>query len=202
MPRGEYLITDLDTITNKREIADTLATSFLLLSHHQHVIKNNSEGLYGLGKEKMTKSKMLYFQNEILSNLSHRQLVWQLVLTTFIHYQFLTLLPAVLIELLLLLLNNLWQSQYFPDKGREATIIPVRQLGKDQTNPNNYSPIALSSCLRKIMVRIINHRFTWFLQWTPLLLLNIKVVSRKYRIPFGQADDYIRQGFSKINIQL
>ena len=49
MARGEYLITDSDTITNKRKIDDTLATSFLVLSHHQHIIKNNFEGL-GTGR--------------------------------------------------------------------------------------------------------------------------------------------------------
>ena len=51
MVRGKYLVTDSDTITNKREIVDTLATSFLGLSHHQHIIKNNSEGL-GTGRRK------------------------------------------------------------------------------------------------------------------------------------------------------
>ena len=51
MARGKYLVTDSDTITNKREIADTLATLFLVLSHHQHIIKNNSEGL-GTGRRK------------------------------------------------------------------------------------------------------------------------------------------------------
>ena len=51
MARGKYLVTDTDTIINKREIADTLATSFLVLSHHQHIIKNNSEGL-GTGRRK------------------------------------------------------------------------------------------------------------------------------------------------------
>ena len=51
MARGKYLVTDSDTITNKREIAGTLATSFLLLSHQQHIIKNNSEGL-GTGRRK------------------------------------------------------------------------------------------------------------------------------------------------------
>ena len=35
-----------------------------------------------------------------------------------------------------------------------------------------------------------------------MLLLNIKVVSRKYRIPFGQAGVYISQGYAKINTQL
>ena len=62
-----------------------------------------------------------------------------------IHYQFLKHLPDVSIGLLLLLLNNLWQTQDFPDGWREATVITVPKHGKDQTNPNNYMPIALTS---------------------------------------------------------
>ena len=112
----------------------------------------------------MTKSAMLPSQNEILSDVSLRQLVWQLVLMTFIHYQFLKHLPDVSIELLLLLLINLWQSQDFPDGWREATVTTVPKLRKDQTNTNNCSPIALSSYLYKIMERMINHRLTWFFQ--------------------------------------
>ena len=42
-----------------------------------------------------------------------------------IHYQFLKHLPEVSLELLLLLLNNLWQSQDFPDGWSEATVIPI-----------------------------------------------------------------------------
>ena len=81
-----------------------------------------------------------------------------------IHYQFLKHLPDVSLDLLLLLLNDLWQSQDFPDGWREATAIPIPKPGKDRTDPNNYRPIALTSCLRKIMERMINHRLTWFLQ--------------------------------------
>ena len=80
-----------------------------------------------------------------------------------IHYQFLKHLPDVSIELLLLLLNNLWQSQDFPYGWREATVISVPKPGRDRTDPNNYRPIASASCLCKIMECMINHR-TWFLQ--------------------------------------
>ena len=81
-----------------------------------------------------------------------------------IQYQFLKHLPDVSLDLLLLLLNKLWQSQDFLDGWREATVIPVTKPGKDRTDPNNYRPIALTSCLCKIMERMINHRLTWFLQ--------------------------------------
>ena len=51
-----------------------------------------------------------------------------------IHYQFLKHLPDVSLDLLLLLLNNLWQSQDFPDGWREATVIPVPKPRKDRVS--------------------------------------------------------------------
>ena len=97
------------------------------------------------------------------------------------------------------LLNDLWQSQDFPDGWREATVIPIPKPGKDRTDPNNYRPIALTSCLCKIMERMINHRLTWFLQ-------DNKIIT-KYQCGFQKGksttdhlvrlETYIRQGFVK-----
>ena len=104
-----------------------------------------------------------------------------------IHYQLLKHLPDVSLDLFLLLLNNLWQSQDFP------------KPGKDRTDPNNYRPIALTSCLCKIMERMINHRLTWFLQDNNIIT--------KYQCGFQKGksttdhlvrlETYIRQGFVK-----
>ena len=47
---------------------------------------------------------------------------------------------------------------------QKTTVIPVPKPGKDRLDPNNYWPIALTTCLCKIMVRMINHRLTCFLQ--------------------------------------
>ena len=74
----------------------------------------------------MTKRTMLPFQKKNLLNLSLRQTG---LATGDIHYQFLKRLPDVSIELLLLLLNNTWQLQDFPDGWREGTVIPVPKLG-------------------------------------------------------------------------
>ena len=45
-----------------------------------------------------------------------------------------------------------------------ATIIPIPKPGKDLAEPNNYRLIALTSCLCKTLVRMINKRLTWFLE--------------------------------------
>ena len=36
--------------------------------------------------------------------------------------------------------------------------------GKEPVEPNNYRPIALTSCLCKTLERMINKRVTWFLE--------------------------------------
>ena len=48
--------------------------------------------------------------------------------------------------------------------GKMQTIIPIPKPGKDPAEPNNYRPIALTSCLCKALERMINKRLTWFLE--------------------------------------
>ena len=40
----------------------------------------------------------------------------------------------------------------------------ISKPDKDQTDPTNYRPIALTSCVCKTMERMINDRLTWFLE--------------------------------------
>ena len=200
----KYLVTDSDTITNKTDIAETLATSFAAKSspdHYQEKFRKIRD------KEK---ENTLDFEsdNEEKYNVdfSKRELVKSIAQATDsatgpdeIHYQFLKHLPDVSLDLLLLLLNDLWQSQDFPDGWREATVIPIPKPGKDRTDPNNYRPIAMTSCLCKIMERMINHRLTWFLQDNNIIT--------KYQCGFQKGksttdhlvrlETYIRQGFVK-----
>ena len=51
-----------------------------------------------------------------------------------------------------------------PKSWKEATIIPIPKPGKDNTNPNNYRPIALTSCICKTLERMINERLVWYLE--------------------------------------
>ena len=76
-------------------------------------------------------------------------------------------------------------------------MIPIPKPGKDRTDPNDYRPIAFTSCLCKIMERMINHRLTWFLQDNNIIT--------KYQCGFQKGksttdnlvrlETYIRQGF-------
>ncbi|WP_411025577.1 hypothetical protein, partial [Salmonella sp. s55004] len=80
-----------------------------------------------------------------------------------IHYSFLKNLPSCSTNVLLKIFNHIWHSQIFPSAWQEAIIIPIPKPNKDKTNPLNYRPIALTSCLCKVMERMVNGRLMWFL---------------------------------------
>ena len=46
----------------------------------------------------------------------------------------------------------------------KTTKISIPKPGKDNTNPNNYLPIALTSCICKTLERMINERLLWYLE--------------------------------------
>ena len=52
-------------------------------------------------------------------------------------------------------------------------MIPIPKHGKDPTNPINYRPIALTSCICKTMERVINRRLVWYVE-SHTLLTNVQ----------------------------
>ena len=82
-----------------------------------------------------------------------------------IHYQLLTHLPVKCQEILLAIFNGIWDSGNFPPSWREATVVPIPKSNKkDLSDPSNFRPIALTSCLCKTLERIINARLVWVLE--------------------------------------
>ena len=120
------------SLTNKR--VPTHLQHHVLLIHHQHIIKNISEGLGTGRRNDDEKYNVAFSKRDLVKSIA--QAAGLATGPDDIHYQFLKHLPNVSIQLLLLLLNNLWQSQDFPDGWREPTVIRVPKLRKDQTNPN------------------------------------------------------------------
>ena len=86
-----------------------------------------------------------------------------------IHYEFLKQLPSCSLDFLLQAFNEVWVSGTFPPSWKQATIIPIPKPGKDSTDPSNYRPIALTSCLCKTLERMINTRLIWFLESNGLI---------------------------------
>ena len=86
-----------------------------------------------------------------------------------IHYQFLKHLPSSCLNILLDIFNSIWTSGTVPASWKEATVIPIPKPGKDNTDPNNYRPIALTSCVCKTLERMINKRLVWYLESNNIL---------------------------------
>ena len=59
--------------------------------------------------------------------------------------------------------NFIWVSQSFPSGWRDAITIPVHKPGKNPQEASSYRPIALTNVLCKVMKRLVNRRFTKYL---------------------------------------
>ena len=80
-----------------------------------------------------------------------------------INYQLLKHLPVSTLLIRLEIFNDILKTGNIPKSWKEATI-PIPKPDKDHTDPTNYRPIALTSCICKTMERMINDRLTWFLE--------------------------------------
>ena len=86
-----------------------------------------------------------------------------------IHNNLLKHLPEDTLQILKEILNKIWTSADFPHQWRAATVIPIPKPNKDHTDPLSYRPIALTSCLCKILERMINTRLIWYLEKSGIL---------------------------------
>jgi len=114
-----------------------------------------------------------------------------------IHSQMLKNLPEIALDTLLRVFNDLWVTGNFPSSWSEATVIPIPKPGKDLTDPGNYGPIALTSCLCKTFERLVNCRLTWFLE-NNNILTEYQSGYQKNRSTTDQLirfESYIREAF-------
>ena len=114
-----------------------------------------------------------------------------------IHNKLIKHFPGETLQLLLSLYNGIWRSGDFPDMWHLATVIPLPKPGKDHTNPSGYRPIALTSCLCKLMKKLVNKRLMWFLE-NGNLLSNLQCGFRKNRSTMDhlvRLETFIREAF-------
>ena len=81
-----------------------------------------------------------------------------------VHYQLLKHLPDDSLLLLLYILKHTWLTQDFSASWKTAIITPIPKPGKVLSEPGSYRPIALTSCLCKTLERMVNSRFTWYIE--------------------------------------
>ena len=81
-----------------------------------------------------------------------------------ISYSMIQHLPLSGRSQLLQLYNNIWQTGVYPDSWRQAIVVPIFKPGKDPLHPSSYRPISLTSCLSKILEKMINFRLIWYIE--------------------------------------
>ena len=86
-----------------------------------------------------------------------------------IHNIFLKKAPLSLLNDILNLFNKSFTYKTIPSSWKVAVIIPIIKPGKKEDNVKSYRPIALLSCIGKLMEHLIHKRLDWFVQTNSLL---------------------------------
>ena len=68
-------------------------------------------------------------------------------------------------------------------------MVPIHKKGKAKTEASSYRPISLTSCIVKVLKRIINTRLKWFLESEKLLASE----QAGFREPHCTEDIYLAQ---------
>ena len=165
----QCLKTNGQTITDKFEVANLLASTI-----HHNSSSNHCSDTFKKVKE-TKESRPCSFQPDCSSDYNLPFSIEELkdaILKSNnsapgqddIHYQMLSHLPMSVLNILLDIFNSVWATGVFSRSWRKAVVIPIPKPGKDQSDPNNYRPIALTSCLCKTMERMVFERFVWRLE--------------------------------------
>jgi len=165
---------DGECISDQRSIANCLANCIAHNSSTEHYTAKFQKYKQDIESHHLSfKSNNLETYNEPFSLLELQKSLHQCHHTAVgpddIHYAFLQHLPFPVLSILLDVFNTVWLQEIFPPCWKQATIIPIAKPGKDPSVPNNYRPIALTSCLCKTFERMVNNRLVWYLETNNLL---------------------------------
>lgn len=81
-----------------------------------------------------------------------------------IHDEMIRMLPEEGRQRLQQAINELWENGSCPEYFKTSVIIPILKPRKNEHFIDSYRPIALTSCLGKLMERMINRRLQWRLE--------------------------------------
>ena len=81
-----------------------------------------------------------------------------------ITYSMIKNLPVETQKFLLSIINKIWKESAFPEAWEIAILLAFLKPKKDGATPSNYRPIALTSCICKLMEKMVNVRLMWVLE--------------------------------------
>ena len=98
--------------------------------------------------------------------------------------------------------NHLWIRHLFPKVWKHAIVIPIAKPGKDPSNPNNYRPISLTSCMCKLLEKMVNYRLNWCLRKYNILSSSQfgSQAERSTLDNLSHLENHIRRGFERKQI--
>jgi len=86
-----------------------------------------------------------------------------------IRYEMLKHLHPSALENLLRVFNHVWENKTYPSSWRSAVVLAFPKPGKPQMEASSYRPIALTSCVGKLLEKIVNIRLMNYLESNSLL---------------------------------
>lgn len=98
---------------------------------------------------------------------------------------------------LLKMYNAVWTEGIFPTEWSHSYVVPILKPGKPASNPQSYRPIQLTSCMGKIMERMIAERLKWYTE-SKGMLSRYQCAFRKARCTADhiiRLESEIRHGF-------
>ena len=101
-------------------------------------------------------------------------------------------------EFILCLYNKVWSGEQIPQKWRTAVIKPLLKEGKDPKSPGSFRPIALTSCLGKLLEKIVADRMSSYLEEHGLLNEN-QAGFRKERCTTDQIHKLVQMASDKLH---
>ena len=70
---------------------------------------------------------------------------------------------------ILSIVNRIWKEHIYPKIWELAIFLPFLKPGKNSLEITNYRPIALTSCVGKLMEKMVNARLMWYLEREKLI---------------------------------
>ena len=164
----KYPILENNTIiTDNKIISNLFSQYFANIFQNQSVINNYEAKLTSLQVAFSLEYKVSY--NSSFTQFELQRCITDLNIKSSMgqdsfHNNFLYHLPQELYSTLLKAINKSWDEGIFPDIFKLSTLIPILKPYKDPQIIASYRPIALLSCLGKLMERLVYNRLYTYLE--------------------------------------
>jgi hypothetical protein len=169
-----YLIHGNNTVTEPAAVANTLA------QHYERISGRANYSPESIREMERSKSIRLDFKEneaqEYNTPISIREISGMLKQCKNsapgedqVQYQMLDNIHASLLTFIQILFNRIFLNHCYPDSWRLAIILSFLKPNKPSTSPTSYRPIALTSCIGKLMEKVINVRLVSTLEANNIL---------------------------------